>query len=166
VTGDTRKEDEMTEETTPPTPDEVDEFLDSVENWHDSMPFYNDDLGKLLKEFRRLREEAPKMRARRDALALQVQNYHKAADEHVAKYDRKHEALLKAQSERDGFREMMNSAVSAGVVVDGERLDALREVDRLEGKLNAVRALVQEATDRMEPVSWIETLTEIIGEDA
>lgn len=34
---------------------------------------------------------------------------------------------------------MMNSAVSAGVVIDGERLDALRERDALQGQLDAAR---------------------------
>lgn len=103
----------MTEKTTPPTPDEVDEFLDNVENWHDSMPFYNEDLGKLLTEFRRLREAAPKMRAERDQLRIQVQNYHRSADEHVAKFDRKHEALLEAQRERDQLKYKYEFATKA-----------------------------------------------------
>ena len=49
------------------------------------------------------------------------------------------------REQRDQFRKMMNSAVSAGVVMDGERLDALKEVERLE----KVVADLKEINDRM-----------------
>ena len=47
------------------------------------------------------------------------------------------------KTQRDQFQKMMNSTVSAGVTVDGERLDALRERDALQGQLDKARALHQ-----------------------
>lgn len=131
----------MTEETTPPTPDEVDEFLDGVENWHDSMPFYNDDLGALLKEFRRLREEAPKMRARRDAALRErdalAQQLHGAVTQRDQAQAGAHFAvdagarylqeLQKLEETVKGLRER-NEILAAAYERDTEALSAIRKV--------------------------------------
>lgn len=63
----------------------------------------------------------------------------------LAELNRSMEEAYRLREERDRFRNMMNSAVSAGVVIDGERLDALKEVERLE----KVVADLKEINDRM-----------------
>lgn len=49
----------------------------------------------------------------------------------LAEVDRLRAENTAVKTKCDGFQKMMNSAVSAGVTIDGERLDALREVEQL-----------------------------------
>lgn len=57
----------------------------------------------------------------------------------LAEVDRIRSENAAIKTERDQFRKMMNSTVSAGVTIDGERLDALRERDALRAQLDAAR---------------------------
>lgn len=76
--------------------------------------------------------------------------------------DRMAEDRLRIVDQRDGFQKMMNSAVSAGVVIDGERLDALREVERLQGIVEAARkALFEDAA--LSDNHRLTRLTNILG---
>jgi len=47
-----------------------------------------------------------------DRLRAQVQQYHRSATEHVAKFDRKHEALISAQAEVERLRAELKAAKS------------------------------------------------------
>ncbi len=58
----------------------------------------------------------------------------------------------------------MNSAVSAGVVMDGERLDALREAERLQVTVERARkALFEDAA--LSDNHRLTRLTSILGTD-
>jgi hypothetical protein len=71
----------------------------------------------------------PIIAAERDQLQAQVDAYHRSAEEHKAKYDRKHEALLAAQRGRDRYMKLAQQwrqAALEGVVrdIEGEDEDA------------------------------------------
>lgn len=57
----------------------------------------------------------------------------------LAEVDRLRAENAAVKTQRDQFQKMMNSTVSAGVTIDGERLDALRERDALRAQLDAAR---------------------------
>lgn len=56
--------------------------------------------------------DVPDLLAEVDRLRAQVAQYHKSADEHTAKFDQKHEALLKARSEIERLRAELKAAKS------------------------------------------------------
>jgi hypothetical protein len=63
----------------------------------------------------------------------------------LAEVDRLRAENTAVRAQRDQFQKMMNSTVSAGVTIDGERLDALRERDALQEQLDAARELHEPA---------------------
>src|SRR5688500_20211139 len=55
-----------------------------------------------------------------DRLRAQVQQYHRSATEHVAKFDRKHEALISAQAEVERLRAELKAAKSTWFENNGD----------------------------------------------
>jgi len=84
--------------------------------------------------------DVPDLLAEVERLRAQVTQYHRSADEHVAKFDRKHAALMEVRSEVARLqRENLNlrEMIEAG----GDRFRRVQsEVDRLEAELKAAKS--------------------------
>jgi predicted RNase H-like nuclease (RuvC/YqgF family) len=86
-------------------------------------------------ELARLRPERDDLAARLSARVVIEQTISELQDD----VDRLRAENTAVKTQRDQFQKMMNSTVSAGVTIDGERLDALRERDALQGQLDKAR---------------------------
>jgi cell division septum initiation protein DivIVA len=119
------------EETPPITPEE----LDNIREHYDGVDEYDD---------------VPRLLAEVDRLRAQVAQYQRSADEHVAKFDRKHEALVNAQAEVERLRSELvetkrerddiATRFSARVVISETISELMDERDQLRAELKAAKS--------------------------
>jgi uncharacterized small protein (DUF1192 family) len=91
--------------------------------------------------------DIPVLLAEVDRLRAQVVQYHKSADEHVAKFDRKHAALMDARAESARLRAELDDAKRLADYYHEDRdatagfwEDSQLEVNRLEAELKAAKS--------------------------
>jgi uncharacterized coiled-coil DUF342 family protein len=94
--------------------------------------------------------DVPDLLAEVDSLRAQVQQYHRSADEHVAKFDRKHEALVHAQAEVERLRSELvetkrerddiATRFSARVVISETISELMDERDQLRAELKSAKS--------------------------